>query len=275
MSLRFAVVGHPIAHSRSPDIHSQFAAQTGIDLHYERIEAPRDGFAATVQQFFAEGGSGLNVTVPFKLEAFELARANLTERAAAARAVNTLWQRDAVLRGCNTDGVGLVRDLTRLGAEFDGAHILLVGAGGAARGALDAFRRTGAACVKIVNRTPERAYELATEAAPGDTRVQAGSLDDARREGGWQIVVNATASGLQDLAPALPGGLYAPGAIAYDMVYGAAPTAFMQQADADGAAVCADGLGMLVEQAAESFHIWHGVRPDTAPVMTALRAALR
>jgi len=272
---RFAVVGNPIAHSRSPDIHARFGAQTGISLDYTRIEAPIDGFADTVQTFFAEGGQGLNVTVPFKLEALALASENLTERARAAGAVNTLWTVGGALHGCNTDGVGLVRDLTRLGAEIADAHILLVGAGGAARGALDALRRAGAAQIRVVNRTQVRALELVSEVAATDVRVKAGSLSDAWREGGWQIVINATASGLQDAAPDLPGGLYADGAIAYDMVYGARPTAFMEQARADGAAMQSDGLGMLVEQAAESFEIWHGVMPDTQPVLTALRAALQ
>jgi shikimate dehydrogenase len=272
---RFAVVGNPIAHSRSPDIHARFGAQTGIALDYTRLLAPLDGFAQTVSAFFAEGGQGLNVTVPFKLEALELAKEDLTERARAAGAVNTLWQVGGRLHGCNTDGVGLVRDLTRLGATLEGAHVLLVGAGGAARGALDALRRAGVAQVRVVNRTQVRALELVSNVAATDVRVEAGSLSDAQRDDGWDIVINATASGLQDAAPDLPGGLYAADAIAYDMVYGARPTAFMEQARADGAARQADGLGMLVEQAAESFDIWHGVMPDTAPVLAALRAELR
>ena len=275
MPPRFAVIGNPIAHSRSPDIHARFGAQTGIALDYTRLLSPLDGFADTVSAFFAEGGQGLNVTVPFKLEAFELARTHLTERARAAGAVNTLWQVDGALHGCNTDGVGLVRDLTRLGARLDGAHVLLVGAGGAARGALDALRRAGAAQVRVVNRTLVRAVELVSEVAATDERIEAGGLSDAHRDGGWNIVINATAIGLQDAAPDLPGGLYADDAIAYDMVYGAAPTAFMEQARADGAARQADGLGMLVEQAAESFDLWHGVMPDTPPVLAALRATLR
>jgi shikimate dehydrogenase len=271
---RFAVVGNPIAHSRSPDIHARFGAQTGIALEYTRLLAPLDGFADTVRSFFAEGGQGLNVTVPFKLEALSLAQEDLTERARAAGAVNTLWMVDGALHGCNTDGVGLVRDLTRLGAQLADAHVLLVGAGGAARGALDALRRAGVAQVRVVNRTQARALELVAAVAPTDQRIEAGSLADAHRDGGWQLVINATASGLQDAAPELPGRLYAPDALAYDMVYGARPTAFMEQARADGAAHQADGLGMLVEQAAESFEIWHGVMPDTQPVLAALRAAL-
>jgi shikimate dehydrogenase len=275
MAPRLAVIGNPIAHSRSPDIHARFGAQTGITLDYTRLLAPLDGFAATVATFFADGGQGLNVTVPFKLEALDLARAHLTERARAAGAVNTLWQVDGAIHGCNTDGVGLVRDLIRLEAPLEGAHVLLVGAGGAARGALDALRRAGAAQVRVVNRTQVRALELVSQVAATDVRIEAGSLSDAHREGGWNIVINATASGLQDAAPDLPGGLYADDAIAYDMVYGATPTPFMAQARADGAARQADGLGMLVEQAAESFDIWHGVMPDTAPVLAALRASLR
>lgn len=272
---RFAVIGNPIAHSRSPDIHARFAAQTGIALDYTRILAPLDGFADAVQAFFADGGQGLNVTVPFKLEALALARDDLTERARAAGAVNTLWRVGDALHGCNTDGVGLVRDLTRLGAQIADANVLLVGAGGAARGSLDALRRAGAAQILVVNRTQARALELVSDVAATDVRVKAGSLGDARRDGGWQIVINATASGLQDRAPELPDGLYADHALAYDMMYGARPTAFMEQARLDGAARQADGLGMLVEQAAESFHLWHGVHPDTLPALTALRAAIQ
>ncbi|CCN19084.1 shikimate 5-dehydrogenase [Bordetella bronchiseptica MO211] len=210
---RYAVIGNPIAHSRSPQIHAMFAAQTGRPLRYERLLAPVDGFLPTVQAFRESGGLGLNVTVPFKLEAYALAEARLSERARLAGAVNTLSWRDGAWHGCNTDGVGLVSDLLRLGVALAGARVLLVGA-------------------------------------------------------------NATASGLQDAAPDLPGGLYAPDALAYDMMYGARPTAFMRQAEADGAARCADGLGMLVGQAAESFHIWHGVRPDPGPVLLALRTEL-
>ncbi|PWY50879.1 shikimate dehydrogenase, partial [Achromobacter sp. RW408] len=217
-------------------------------------------------------------TVPFKQEAYALASGHLSSRARLAGAVNTLSWRDGAWHGCNTDGVGLVSDLLRLGVRLSGASVLLVGAGGAARGVLQPLAQSGCARIHIVNRTAARALELAeswreTGAEP-QTRVTAGGLPDAALPGGWNLVVNATASGLQDAAPELPAGLYAEGAAAYDMMYGAQPTAFMRQARQDGAALTADGLGMLVGQAAESFFIWHGVRPDPAPVLTALREAL-
>ncbi|AOB40833.1 shikimate dehydrogenase [Bordetella parapertussis] len=275
---RYAVIGNPIAHSRSPQIHAMFSAQTGRPLRYERLLAPVDGFLPTVQAFRESGGLGLNVTVPFKLEAYALAEARLSERARLAGAVNTLSWRDGAWHGCNTDGVGLVNDLLRLGVALAGARVLLVGAGGAARGVLQPLAAAGCARIHIVNRTAARAAELAAAwraAAPRTgTQVSAGALAQAAEPGGWDVAINATASSLQDAAPDLPGGLYAPDALAYDMMYGARPTAFMRQAEADGAARCADGLGMLVGQAAESFHIWHGVRPDPGPVLLALRTEL-
>jgi len=216
--------------------------------------------------------------VPFKRDAYALASGHLSSRARLAGAVNTLSWRDGAWHGCNTDGVGLVSDLLRLGVRLTGASVLLAGAGGAARGVLQPLAQAGCARIHIVNRTAARALELAeawraTGAEP-QTRVTAGGLADAALPGGWNLVVNATASGLQDAAPDLPAGLYAEGAAGYDMMYGAQPTAFMRQAREDGAALTADGLGMLVGQAAESFFIWHGVRPDPAPVLAALREAL-
>jgi len=270
---RYAVIGNPVAHSRSPRIHALFGAQTGRPLIYERLPATAETFRRTVEAFFDAGGGGLNVTVPFKQDAWNLARARLSPRAQLAGAVNTLWRRDGALHGCNTDGVGLVADLRRLQAPLQGARILLVGAGGAARGVLQPLLDTGCASLRIVNRTAARAQELAA-AWPAAHALSAGGLDDAGRDGGWDLVINATASSLGDAAPALPAGLYAPAALAYDMMYAAEPTPFMRQAMADGAGRAQDGLRMLVEQAAESFFIWHGVRPDTGPVLAALRAEL-
>ncbi|MFE0842621.1 shikimate dehydrogenase [Achromobacter insolitus] len=276
---RYAVIGNPIAHSRSPQIHAMFAEQTGKPLRYDRLLAPVDGFAEAVAAFVAEGGLGLNVTVPFKLDAYALAAGRLSSRARLAGAVNTLSWRDGAWHGCNTDGVGLVSDLLRLGLRLTGASVLLVGAGGAARGVLQPLAEAGCARIHIVNRTAAKAETLAASwrdsGVSPQTAVTGGSLADAALAGGWNLVINATASGLQDAAPDLPPGLYAPGAAAYDMMYGAQPTAFMKQAEADGAALTADGLGMLVGQAAESFYIWHGVRPDPAPVLAALREALK
>lgn len=273
--LRFAVIGNPISHSKSPAIHQAFAEQTGIDLSYQRIEAPLDGFAKTVSDFFAEGGHGLNVTVPFKQQAWQLA-AHLNERATQAQAVNTLWMKDGALHGGNTDGLGLVSDLKRLNARLEGAHILLVGAGGAARGVIGPLLDEGCHSLHVVNRTREKAHEL-VESWPHDNRAEltSGGLHEATRPGGWDLVINASSSSLGDSPPDLPQGLYATGALAYDMMYGPKPTPFMQQAQQDGACTVADGLGMLVGQAAESFLIWHGVRPDFAPVLSKLRRELQ
>ena len=276
---RYAVIGNPIAHSRSPQIHAMFAEQTGKPLRYDRLLAPVDGFAEAVAAFVAEGGLGLNVTVPFKLDAYALAAGRLSSRARLAGAVKTLSWRDGAWHGCNTDGVGLVSDLLRLGLRLTGASVLMVGAGGAARGVLQPLAEACCARIHIVNRTASKAEELAASwrdsGVSPQTAVTGGSLADAALAGGWNLVINATASGLQNAAPDLPPGLYAPGAAAYDMMYGAQPTAFMRQAQTDGAALAADGLGMLVGQAAESFYIWHGVRPDPAPVLAALREALK
>lgn len=272
----YAVIGNPIEHSRSPAIHHAYARQCGISLTYERLLAPLDGFAQTVSRFFAQGGQGLNVTVPFKEEAFQLASKALSRRAQLAGAVNTLWMEGSTLHGCNTDGVGLLGDLRRLGQDPAGRKILLVGAGGAARGVILPLLEAGCTHLRIVNRSPERAVSLHSDTAAAlpeyATKLSSGPLSEAGS--GWDIVINATSGGLSGQAPELPPGLYAPGALAYDMVYAAQPTAFMAQAKAQGAAQCADGLGMLVGQAAISFEIWHGVLPDTAPVYSRLREQL-
>lgn len=269
----FAVVGNPIAHSLSPAIHAAFGRQLGIELDYRILLSPLDSFPATVTEFFAQGGSGLNVTVPFKETAYALAHPNLSQRASLAGAVNTLWMKDGALHGCNTDGVGLLLDLQRLGAPPAGKRILLVGAGGAAKGVVRPLLDAGCAALHIANRTPDRALELQAHIARNLPQfaalVSAGQLEHIA--GQWDIVINATSSSLGALPPALPDTLYAPGALAYDMMYGAQPTPFMQQARAHGAAVVSDGLGMLVGQAAASFSIWHGASPDIAPVLTALR----
>ena len=281
MSDRYAVVGNPVAHSRSPSIHAQFAAQTGQDLVYERLLAPLDGFVATVEAFRASGGRGLNVTVPFKLEAFAFAQRR-TARATMAGAVNTLrFDADGVF-GDNTDGIGLVRDITvRLGQGLGDASVLLLGAGGAARGVLQPLLDAGVRALTVANRTVSRAEDLARLA--GDARVRACGFDlpadaQARVRAGlperFDLIVNATSAGLDDAAPAIPAALYPTARLCYDMVYGARPTAFMTAAAAAGCAATADGLRMLVEQAAESFLLWRGVRPVTEPVYRRLRAEL-
>jgi len=268
----YAVVGNPIAHSKSPIIHAMFAEQTGAALVYERILAPVDQFSPTVRAFFARGGKGLNVTVPFKLEAFTLSMRH-TPRAESAGAVNTMWMRDGQLWGDNTDGVGLVRDLTRnLGVTIEGKRVLLVGAGGAARGVLRPLLEAEPAELVIVNRTRLRADELAEQgAAIGRTRA----VDFMHIDGRFDLVINATSASLAGDIPPLPAQVFAPGACAYDMMYADKPTLFMEYAQTIGAALASDGLGMLVEQAAESFFVWRGAHPATAHVIEELRHRVR
>jgi len=286
---RYAVIGHPVAHSRSPWIHARFGAQTGIALDYGLLDAQEPDFVSTVRHFFAQGGAGLNVTVPFKGQAFALAQ-HASTRARLAAAANTLWMHDGVLHACNTDGVGLVRDMVPHVAPapadypraaevkpLHGRHILLIGAGGAARGVVLPLLDAGCAQLCIVNRTPQTAQQLAAHVrahVPAKAeRVRAGGLAEAAGTH-WDIVINASSSSLSGQAPALPPGIYAPTALAYDMMYGASLSPFLRQAQTQGAARVLDGLGMLVQQAAESFFLWHGVRPDPEPVLQALRARL-
>jgi shikimate dehydrogenase len=264
MADRYAVIGNPIAHSKSPQIHALFAAQCGQDMSYEALLAPLDGFVATVCGFVAAGGRGANVTVPFKEEAFLLST-RLSPRAQAAGAVNTLSFSGADILGDNTDGAGLVRDLkANLGATISGKRVLLLGAGGAARGVILPLLDERPARLLIANRTTDKALALAA-AFPG---CEGCGLDDLTGEE-FDLVINATSAGLASGVPPRLTFCYAPGALAYDMVYGR-DTAFLRHAVAAGATT-ADGLGMLVEQAAEAFHIWRGRRPDTAPVLAGLR----
>lgn len=270
---KFAVVGNPVAHSKSPFIHAAFSAQTGIALTYERICAPLDAFEATVEAFFAEGGSGLNITVPFKERAWAMAGNGLSERARLAGAVNTLWQENGQLKACNTDGVGLLTDLRRLGADPEDRRVLLIGAGGAAKGVTLPLLQAGCSHLHIINRTAERAQQLrealTIHQPDAARRLSAGPLDELN--GHWDVVINATSSSIDDQAPAIPGLSFAPDALAYDMFYAPQATAFMRFARAAGASRVADGLGMLTGQAAVSFQIWNGVMPDIDPVLTALR----
>ena len=270
MTDRYAVIGNPVAHSRSPDIHAAFARETAQDIEYLRVLAPLQSFAATVASFRDADGRGANITVPFKKEAFHLADA-LSERARRARAVNTLQFNPGQIFGDNTDGIGLVRDITRnLGIAIAGRRVLLVGAGGAARGALGPLMDQNPAALIIANRTEARAGELAAQfAAPGVVATAPFAALPGRR---FDIVINATAASLAGEAPPLPGGLFAAAALAYDMMYSEGDTPFLALARAQGAQV-ADGLGMLVEQAAESFFVWRGVRPATKPVIESMRRA--
>jgi len=265
MTDRYAVIGNPVAHSKSPWIHAEFARQTRQDIDYGRIEAPLGGFARAVDEFRAAGGRGANVTLPFKQQAHLYCGNALSERARTAGVVNTLIFDGGGWRGDNTDGVGLLRDLTaNLGRAVAGARVLLMGAGGAAQGVLAPLLQAGPARLVIANRTADKARSLAQRHG-----ASAGGDYDALRGEQFDLVVNATSAGLENAAPPLPAGVFAAGALGYDMVYGR-DTPFLAMARAAGAAAL-DGTGMLVEQAAESFQLWRGVRPDTAPVLAALR----
>ncbi len=272
MSSRYAVIGNPVAHSRSPQIHAEFARQTGQDMTYEKLLAPLDAFAVTAQRFFRDGGLGLNVTLPFKHQAWRLVDAHVAG-ALAAEAVNTIKAENGRLTGYNTDGKGLVTDLQHnLHVQIRGKRVLLMGAGGATYGVMQPLLEQQPARLVVANRTPEKAAALVTHfqslarLAPGG--VSAVSYADLP-PAGFDLVINATSAGLSGDMPPLPDTVFAAGAVAYDMVYGRS-TPFLVFARTCGA-TCADGLGMLVEQAAESFYIWRGVRPQTAPVIAKLR----
>src|ERR1043165_5683161 len=261
MTERYAVIGQPVAHSKSPWIHAQFARATRQDIEYGRIEAASGGFERAADEFRAAGGKGLNVTLPFKEVAFHYCR-TLTPRAKDARAVNTILFGETIA-GDNTDGVGLVRDLGSCGVALRGSRVLLMGAGGAARGVVGALLEAGVGALTIANRTESKAREVATRfrgvSASGYLALQPG----------YDVVINATSAGLSDEAPALPPKVLATAKLAYDMVYGR-DTPFLTAARAAGVRA-SDGTGMLVEQAAESFFVWRGVRPETAPVLRELR----
>jgi len=270
MPNRYAVIGNPIAHSKSPLIHAEFARQTGQDMRYEAILAPLDGFTEAVATFRQRGGTGMNVTVPFKLEACKIST-RLTQRADAAQAVNTLKFDDNEILGDNTDGAGLVRDIeTNMGFVIADKRILLMGAGGAARGAILPLLQLKPHTLAIANRTPQKAHALQQQFS-SHGNVVAGAYADLSGEK-FDLVINATAASLSNELPPLPSGVFAAGALAYDMMYGKGLTPFLQLAQQQGAAQLADGIGMLVEQAAESFFLWRGIRPDTAPVIAKLRS---
>lgn len=274
---RYAVIGHPIAHSQSPLIHRLFAEATGQALVYEAIDggAQEGGFAQALAAFRAAGGRGVNVTLPFKLEA--LAAADVaSDDARVAGAANALRFDRGRVEAQNFDGTGLVRDIeANLGLPLKGKRVLLLGAGGATRGALRPIACAGAARIAIANRTADKAGALARELAPHLAGVPLAGvgLDALAGAGAFDAVINATSASLTGAAPAVPPGAFAPGALAYDMVYGKGLTPFLKLAQAAGARV-ADGTGMLVEQAAEAFAWWRGVRPDTRPVLARLAVPL-
>ena len=263
MSDRYAVIGNPVAHSKSPQIHAAFARATGQDIAYERLEAPLDGFPRTVDRFRDSGGKGANVTLPFKQEAFALCR-QVSERARLAQAVNTMRFGDSF--GDNTDGVGLVRDLEQHGARLTAAKVLILGAGGASQGVVGALLACAVARLVIANRTVEKAQALASR-YPGVTGCGYGELAGEH----FDLIINATSAGLAGEAPPVPPHVLKNARLAYDMVYGR-DTPFLAMARHAGVRAI-DGLGMLVEQAAESFFVWRSVRPPTRAVLEKLRGS--
>jgi shikimate dehydrogenase len=270
MTDRYAVMGNPIAHSKSPRIHALFARQTGEDIDYGAILVEPGGFPAAVAAFTAAGGKGLNITVPFKQEAWALARTR-SARAERAGAVNTLvLESSGAHFGDNTDGIGLVRDLIRNhGCTLAGRRLLLVGAGGAAQGVIEPLLAEQPALLVIANRTADKAVALARRYREFGRIAGCGLADPAGQR--FDVIINATAASLSGAVPELPDGVVTPDTWCYDMMYADTATAFVRWGRERGAAQSLDGLGMLVEQAAESFQLWRGVRPDTTAVIAALR----
>ena len=257
MSKQFSVIGNPIEQSRSPELHHAFAAKTGVDLSYTKRLAPLDGFVANIQEFFSNGGSGMNVTVPFKEQAFAHCQV-LSERAKIAKAVNTLWMENGVLHGDNTDGQGLVEAIRALDWPLENTDILIIGAGGATRGVIYPLAQAGAKKIVIANRTLARAEQLVADLqnAVPQVELQAISLDNLAGE--FDLVINATSASLSGDALVLPETLQFKRA--YEMAYGK-PSSFLDQAKARGVPT-SEGFGMLVGQAIESFYIWNGIKPD-------------
>ena len=270
----YAVFGNPVSHSKSPLIHSLFAEQTAQQLSYQAIVAPLDGFAPALQQFFAAGGKGCNVTVPFKEQTFALAT-QLTARAQLAGAVNTLTlTTQGEWLGDNTDGVGLVSDLQRY-LDLTDKRVLLLGAGGAARGVVGPLLAENIAQLVIANRTPAKAQTLVdifTAAAEYGSMLSACEFSELK--GSFDIIINATSASLAGTIPPINASLIHTETLCYDMMYGAQQTAFNHWAEQQGAGLAIDGLGMLVGQAAESFAIWRGVKPAVEPVLAQLRQLL-
>ncbi|MES0875415.1 shikimate dehydrogenase [Sinimarinibacterium thermocellulolyticum] len=265
---RYAVIGQPVAHSKSPAIHARFARQTGQTLAYEAIEVAPERLAEHLAELHAKGYAGLNVTLPHKIAVMALCEA-VSERAQRAGAVNTLIRTDTGWRGDNTDGEGFIRDLQRLGIAVAGRRVLVLGAGGAARGILEPLLAQRPAELVVSNRNPWKPEALAEDFKALGTVVPRTHL--SLKGDRFDLIVNATSAGHQGRMIALPGQLLATGGDAYDLSYGAAFTPFREWAQSQGAARIADGLGMLVEQAAAAFALWRGQRPQTAPVIEALR----
>ncbi|MCO8087457.1 MULTISPECIES: shikimate dehydrogenase [Acinetobacter] len=257
MRKQFAVVGNPIEQSRSPELHHAFAEKTGVDLVYRKRLAPLDGFEANIREFFAEGGVGMNVTVPFKEQAFALCDV-LSERAKTAKAVNTLWMQDGQLYGDNTDGQGLVDAIRALNWNLDNTEILIIGAGGATRGVIYPLVQAGVKKVVIANRTLARAEQLVADLQQAVPQAELSAIGLDALAGEFDIVINATSASLSGDALILPDALQFQHA--YEMAYGK-PSSFLEQAKARQIPT-SEGFGMLVGQAIESFSIWNGVKPD-------------
>ena len=275
MTDKYAVIGNPIAHSKSPQIHAEFAKQTGQDMAYKALLAPLDEFEGTVRRLIDDGYKGINVTVPFKLQAFLLSD-TLSPFAKVARAANTLTLNRKNIQGHNTDGVGLLNDITQnLGTALQGKRILLIGAGGAAFGVLQPLVEANPSLVIISNRTFAKAEEAAVilsrliDTSQSRTVCMAKQFDELG-DMEFDLVINSTSTGLSDTTLPISSSIFGANCLAYDMMYGR-ETPFMAQAKRNGAQVV-DGLGMLVEQAAEAFYIWRGVRPQTAPVIAMMRS---
>jgi len=265
----YAVMGNPIAHSKSPIIHTSFADQTSQPINYQAIHVPEGLFTSAVQQFRELGGKGLNITVPYKLDAYRLCN-SLTIRAQAAMAVNTLWFGDeGQISGDNTDGVGLLHDLLNNHIQVQGSKILIIGAGGAVRGILGPLAEQQPESILIANRTVNKAIDLASSMHANN--ISACGIDTLENKGNFDVIINGTSSGLKGELPPLPTSIISKETCCYDMVYGDTETVFNQWCKKHGASKALDGLGMLVEQAAESFFIWRGVKPTSQQVINMLR----
>lgn len=266
----YAIIGHPIGHSKSPLLHSLFAKQTGEQIRYELIDSPLDAFAKSLNTFRHAGGKGCNVTVPFKQQAWQLADES-SDHANLAKAANTLWfTDDGLIHATNTDGIGLIRDITQnQHYDLQNRRVLLLGAGGAARGAIKCLLDQQPELLMVANRTVEKAHILESIFKPYGNIKGCGFAELNGEQ--FDLVINATSANLSNQKLTLPEKLFTKNGWAYDMMYSATPTLFLQWAKRHGATRCVDGLGMLVEQGAESFYIWRGLRPETKPILNQLR----
>lgn len=270
MSDAYAVIGNPITHSKSPLIHTEFSKQTKEDMHYKAISAPLNGFVKAIKLFQQNNGKGMNVTIPFKVDAYKIST-QLTEQAEAAQAVNTLVFNGNEIYGHNTDGIGLIRDIvTNLGFTITAKRILLCGAGGAASGIILPLLKQKPSLLVISNRTVQKAYKLQNQFSSYDNNIVSGNYEDVAGKK-FDLVINATSTSLIGKLLLLPQNIFATGSLAYDLMYNNEQTSFLQFAKKEGARYLSDGTGMLVEQAAESFFIWRGIRPETKDLIKALR----